>query len=116
MLMMLAFFIVWALLAGMLSAISKDFQNLVNASSSAIFWMSGIIYNVEDIQTPWVRTALKFNPVTVISSGYRKAFIYKEWFWQDKVSLVCFAITFTVFALLAIHAYGKLRKEIPDVL
>lgn len=114
--MMLAFFIVWALLAGMLSAISKDFQNLVNASSSAIFWMSGIIYNVEDIHSTWIRVALKFNPVTVISSGYRRAFIYKKWFWQDRVSLVCFAITFIIFAVLAVRAYSKLRKEIPDVL
>ncbi|MBR0308434.1 MAG: ABC transporter permease [Mogibacterium sp.] len=116
MLMMVAFFIVWSLLAGMLSALSKDFQNLVNASSSAIFWMSGIIYNVEDIETTWIRVALKFNPVTVISSGYRRAFIYKKWFWQDKVSLVCFAITFTIFFILAIRTYKKLRKEIPDVL
>ena len=116
MLMMLAFFIVWSLFAGMLSAISKDFQNLVKALSSAIFWMSGIIYNVEDIQNTWIRVLLKFNPVTVISSGYRRAFIYKKWFWQDRVSLVCFAITFTFFLILALVTYKKLRKEIPDVL
>lgn len=116
MLLMVAFFIVWALLAGMLSAISKDFQNLVNALSSAIFWMSGIIYNVEDIESTWIRVMLKFNPVTVISSGYRRAFIYKKWFWQDKVSLVCFSITFIVFLILALRVYKKLRKEIPDVL
>ncbi len=116
MLLMLAFFIVWSMLAGMLSAISRDFENLVKALSSAIFWMSGIIYNVEDIEATWIRVLLKFNPVTVVSSGYRRAFIYKKWFWQDKVSLVCFACTFTVFLLLALWAYKKLRKEIPDVL
>lgn len=116
MLIMFLFFTVWALFAGMLSSISKDFQNLVNAFSSAIFWMSGIIYNVEDIRTPWIRVLLKFNPVTVISSGYRRAFIYKKWFWQDKVSIVCFSITFTAFLLAALWAYRKLRKDIPDVL
>ena len=78
--------------------------------------MSGIIYNVDDIEWQWLRVALKFNPVTVIASGYRRAFIYKKWFWQDKVSLVCFLITFTLFALGALWAYRKLRKEIPDVL
>lgn len=116
MLMMFAFFTVWSLLGGMLSAISKDFQNLVKAFSSAIFWMSGIIYNVEDIETTWIRVMLKFNPVTVISSGYRRAFVYKKWFWQDKVSLACFSITFLLFAVAALWAYRKLRKEIPDVL
>ena len=116
MLLMFMFFTVWALLAGMLSAISKDFQNLVNAFSSAIFWMSGIIYNVDEIKTRWIRILLKFNPVTVISSGYRRAFVYKKWFWQDKVSIICFSITFIVFAVLAIRSYRDLREDIPDVL
>lgn len=116
MFMMFAFFTVWSLLAGMLSAISKDFENLVKAFSSAIFWMSGIIYNVEDIEQTWIRVLLKFNPVTVISSGYRRAFVYKKWFWEDKVSLVCFSITFIIFFVLAIRTYKKIREDIPDVL
>lgn len=116
MLMMFAFFVVWSLLAGMMSAISKDFQNLVAAMSTAIFWMSGIIYDVDSIPSRWVRILLKFNPVTVVATGYRRAFIYKKWFWQDKVSLVCFAITFTIFLIFAVRAYVRLRKEIPDVL
>lgn len=116
MFMMFAFFTVWSLLAGMLSAISKDFENLVKAFSSAIFWMSGIIYNVEDIEQTWVRVLLKFNPVTVISSGYRRAFVYKTWFWEDRVSLICFSITFIVFFSFAIRTYKKIREDIPDVL
>ena len=102
--------------SGLLSAISKDFQNLVKAFSSAIFWMSGIIYNVDKIKHGWVRLILKFNPVTVISGGYRKSFVYKQWFFEDKVELLCYLTTLTVFSLLALWAYRKLRKEIPDVL
>lgn len=116
MLMMFAFFVIYSLLTGMLSAISRDFQNLVRAMSSAVFWMSGIIYNVDDIPSRTLRIILKFNPVTVVSSGYRRAFIYKKWFWQDKVSLCTFLITFTVFLILALRTYKKLREEIPDVL
>ena len=116
MFMMFLFFTIWALLSGLLSAISKDFQNLVKACSTAIFWMSGIVYNVDDIPNRWIRILLKFNPVTVISSGYRRAFIYKKWFWQDKVSLICFSITLITFLILALNTYKKLRKEIPDVL
>ena len=116
MLMMFLFFTVWALFAGLLSAISKDFQNLVGSLSQAIFWMSGIIYNVDTIQHSWVRLLLKFNPVTVISSGYRRTFIYKQWFFEDKVELLCYCVTLFVFTLGALWAYRRLRKEIPDVL
>lgn len=115
-LMMFAFFTVWSLLAGLLSSISKDFQNLVAAFSTAIFWMSGILYDVDKIRHQSVRLLLKFNPVTVISSGYRKAFIYKEWFYEDMIEMACYLTTLTLFTLAAIWAYRKLRKEIPDVL
>lgn len=116
MLMMIAFFTVWSLFAGLLSALSKDFENLVRACSSAIFWMSGIIYNVNSIGNPVIRLILKFNPVTVIANGYRYSFIYKQWFFEDGVELLCYCITLTVFIVLALWAYKRLRKEIPDVL
>ncbi len=116
MLMMFVFFTTWSLFSGMLSAISKDVQNLVRSFSTAIFWMSGIIYNVDGIHNPTIRLILKFNPVTVIASGYRKAFVYKQWFFEDWTEMGCFMVTLTVFSLLALWAFGKLRKEIPDVL
>ena len=113
---MFAFFTVWSLFGGMLAAISKDFMNFVKAVQTAIFWMSGIVYNVDEIPYTWLRVALKFNPVTVISSGYRKSFIYKEWFWEDKVELIGYATTFLIVFLLSLWAYKKLRKEIPDII
>lgn len=116
MVMMVIFFTIWSLFAGMMSAISKDFQNLVAAMSTAIFWMSGIVYNVDTIPSRTLRILLKFNPVTVVATGYRRAFIYKKWFWQDRVSIFCYCFTLTVFILAALWAYKKLRKEIPDVL
>ena len=116
MVLMVIFYEVWALFAGMLSAISKDFLNLVKAMLQALFWLSGVIYNVDTIESPAVRVALKFNPITVIASGYRKSFIYKEWFWEDKIELIGYTTTFLVFLFLALWAFKKLRKEVPDVL
>lgn len=116
MLLMVMFFTTWSLFAGLLSALSKDFQNLVKAFSTAIFWMSGIIYDVNSIHNPAVRLLLKFNPVTVIANGYRYCFVYKQWFWEDKVELLCYFTTLIIFVLLALWAFKKLRKEIPDVL
>ena len=116
MLMMYLFFEAWALFAGMLSAMSKDFLNLVKSSVQALFWLSGVIYDVNKIRHPAIRTILKFNPVTVLSSGYRKAFIYKEWFWEDKVEMIGIATVYIIMCFLAVWAYKKLRKEIPDVL
>lgn len=116
MLMMFAFFIVWSLFSGLLSCISTDFLNLVKAGSRAIFWMSGIIFNVDKINREWVRVLLKFNPITVIASGYRNTFIYKTWFFETPLDLCCYMVTLIITFLLALWAFKKLRKEIPDVL
>ena len=116
MFMMWLFFEAWSLFAGMLSALSKDFLNLIKSFIQALFWLSGVIYDVNKINNATVRTVLKFNPVTVISSGYRKVFIYKEWFWEDKIELLGYATTLAVVTILALWAYKRLRKEIADVL
>ncbi|MBQ3292638.1 MAG: ABC transporter permease [Mogibacterium sp.] len=116
MLLMFVFFTVWALGGGLLAALSKDFQNLVKSIQTAIFWLSGVMYDVNKINNHTIRVILKFNPITVIASGYRKVFIYKEWFWEDKTELLCFSVTLLAFCILAIWAFRRLRKEVPDVL
>lgn len=116
MLMMFVSFTLWSLFAGMMGAMSKDFLSLVKSCSTAIFWMSGIIYDVNGIHNRYIRTALKLNPVTFISSGYRDVFIYKRWITEDRVGLICYFISLTVTFILALWAYKRLRKEIPDVL
>lgn len=115
-LMMFVWFTVWGLLAGTLSAISKDFLNLVKALSTAIFWMSGILYDVRKIDIPWIRSILSYNPVTIIANGYRHTFIDKTWFFQDLYSMRCYLITTAVTVILALWAYKKLHKDIPDVM
>lgn len=116
MLMMFVFFTVWGLFAGMLSAISKDFLNLVKSLTQAIFWMSGIIYNVDKIDIAWIRTVLNYNPVTIVASGYRHCFIDKTWFFEDAHVIGNYCIVLLVMTIGAIWAYKKLYKDIPDVM
>lgn len=116
MFMMFCFFTVWALFSGMLSAMSKDFFNLVNSFTQAIFWMSGIIYDINSINIYWIKVILQFNPVTIVASGYRHAFIDKSWFFEHPMEIVCYLIVFAIMLFLALWAYKKLYKMIRDVL
>lgn len=115
-LMMFVWFTLWGLFAGMVSAMSKDFLNLVKAFSTAIFWMSGIIYDVNSIDIPWIRAVLQYNPVTIVASGYRHCFIDKTWFFEAPIEMRSYAIVFIVILAAALWAYKKLYKDIPDVL
>ena len=116
MLMSFIFFTLWALFASLISCISKDFSNLVKSITTAIFWLSGIIYNPNTIEIGWIKDILMFNPVTYIVTGYRNVFVDKVWFFDEPKKLICFCIMLVIMFILAMWAYKKLKKEIADVL
>lgn len=116
MLLMLFFFICWSLFSSMLSSISHDFLNLVKSITTAIFWMSGILWDINKINSKLVHDILLFNPVTFFANGYRNVFIYKTWIWEQPRDLISFGIVLVVMLFLAVWSYKKLLKEIPDVL
>lgn len=116
MFLMFAFTIMWSIFTGLLSSISIDFQNLVRSMSTAIFWMSGVLYDVNKIGSPILRIILKLNPVTFVATGYRNCFVYHRWFFEKPKELIAFLLVFLVFTLLALWAFKKVRKEITDVL
>lgn len=107
---------IWALFSSLLAAISKDFSNLVKSFVTAVFWLSGIIWNAEAITIPWLKKLLMLNPVTYLVNGFRNCFINKVWFWEQPKRLLYFVIITLILLVCALWAYRKVRKEIPDVL
>lgn len=116
MLLNLIFFTVFSLLSGLLASMSKDFANLVKSFVTAIFWLSGIVWNINTISIPWLKSFLMINPVTFLVEGYRNCFIHQTWFWEKPKRLMYFAVITLVMLILAVWTYKRLRKEIPDVL
>lgn len=110
------FFTAWALFAGPLAAISKDFSNIVHSFVFAVFWLSGIIWNPETIENEALRRFLHLNPITFLTTGFRNALIDKIWFFEQPKRLMYFFIILLMMNLLAIWSYRKLRKDMPDVL
>ncbi len=116
MIMMFLFFTMWSLFAAPLTAISKDFSNLIKSMIVAIFWFSGIMYDPRKVKIRWLRRLLMLNPVTYFAQGYRDTLIFKVWFWENKIQLIGFMGVLLIMIVLAITTYKKLRKDIPDVL
>jgi teichoic acid transport system permease protein len=114
--LMFAFFTMWSLFASLLSAMSKDFANVVSSFVTAIFWISGIMWDVNSIKDPVLAKVLLFNPVTFLATGYRNVFIYKRWFFQDTFALLAFAIMLAGMFGLALYTFHRLRRDIADVL
>lgn len=116
MLLMFIFFTIWSLFASLLSSMSKDFANLVKSMVTAIFWLSGILWNPETIKIEWIKKLLMINPVTFLTNGFRNCFINGVWFFEQPKRLAYFIVITILLLVLTIWTYKKLRKEIPDVL
>lgn len=113
---MFLFFTIWGLFSSLLGAISKDFANLVKSFVTAVFWLSGILWNAETITVPWIKKILMINPVTFLVNGFRNCFINKVWFFEQPKRLGYFIIMLILMSLVSLWTYKKLKKEIPDVL
>ncbi len=123
MFIMFMFSVGYSLMTSPLSAISKDVSNLIATLSTILFWLSGVIFDVNIIPFEAVRTALLFNPVTFIVQGYRMVFANGSvvhgtmgWIWKDPVFFACGIGTIAVTLIAGLFVFSKLRKEIPDVL
>ena len=108
----------FALFNSTLSVISPDYGNLIKSLTTAVFWLSGIMYNIDKVGNPWFRKVLRINPVTYICSGYRDCYINQRWFFGEvryKSSLGFFTVVLLMWTL-SLFIYNKARKDLPDVL
>lgn len=115
-LLMFVFFNMFSIFASHLSAMSKDFLNLLKAFSTPIFWMSGVIFDVSAIPIQWVQNVLLFNPVTFFVTSFRNAFHDKAWFWENTQMTLSFGIVFVVTLFATLWVYKRLSREVSDAL
>lgn len=113
---MILFFNMVSILTSQISAISKDFKNLITSIVTPLFWLSGIIFNVADLEIEWIKSILLFNPITFFASSYRDALYYKTWIWEEPLALLCFGAVFLATLIVMLLVYKRLNKEVPDVL
>lgn len=114
--MMYGFWYFFSLLLSPLCAMSKDVKNLMSALTTPFFWLSGVLFNVSNIDNALIHTVLYYNPITFFVTGFRAALYDKFWIWEDPMLCIGFAIVFVATALLALVVHKRTNKEVADVL
>ena len=114
--LMFVFFNMFSLVTSLLSAISKDFMNLMKTLSTPLFWLSGIIFNVFKLQVPIVQLILMFNPITFIVTMYRCAVYDKTWIWEKPEAVIGFVVVFAITLVVTLVIYRRTHEEVADVL
>jgi lipopolysaccharide transport system permease protein/teichoic acid transport system permease protein len=94
----------------------KDVGQLVNVMLQFAFWMTPLFWSASRLP-PKLHDLLKLNPVYYLVQGYREAFIYKVWFWEQHPLWTAYfwAVTGGCLVLGAV-VFRRLRPHFADVL
>lgn len=114
--LMFFFFLALSWSTAPMSAVSSDFENLIKSIMTGLFWLSGIVYDTYALPQSWLCKLMLFNPINYFVNGYRKTFLYNEWFFENPTETIIFLVEFIAIIILGIFNYNRLRKRLPDVL
>ncbi|NTU71143.1 MAG: ABC transporter permease [Coriobacteriia bacterium] len=110
-----AFTVVVATLLSALTAVSQDVRQAVKSLMTLLFWMSPVLWSADKLSSPLKQIVLA-NPIAYLTGGYRNAFVYHRWFFQDWEYMLYFWGMLAILALLASYVFTKLEGEFADVL
>lgn len=96
----------------------RDLTQVINILLQVGVWMTPIMWIADEMLADHqkLHLVLKLNPVYYIVAGYRDAFIYKNWFWEQPFwTLYFWGFTAASF-LFGTWIFRRLRVHFADVL
>lgn len=96
----------------------RDLSQIINIGLQIGIWLTPIMWIAEEqlVAHPLLMQILKLNPVYYIVTGYRDAFIYKNWFWERPLWTLYFWCFTAGTLLLGSWVFRRLRVHFADVL
>lgn len=96
----------------------RDLTQIINIGLQVGIWLTPIMWIAENVlkDHQLLQKVLQINPMYYIVSGYRDAFIMKNWFWEHPLWTVyfwCFTIGCFLFGN---WVFNRLRVHFADIL
>jgi len=109
------FCLIVAVLLSAITAFSKDFLQFVRTIMTGLFWFSGIIWPLSNLDG-LLATLIKLNPIVYVVETYRWSMIYHTWFWEQPAWTAYFWGLMLIHAIAAIFIWGRTSRYFADVL
>ncbi|WP_049825260.1 ABC transporter permease [Paenibacillus sp. 1-18] len=93
----------------------KDTSQIVALLVQFGFWLTPIMYPLKMIPEKY-SFLFKANPMYYITDGYRRIFIYRQWFWQDMKLTIYFWVVTLAMLIVGYFLYRKLKPHFADVI
>lgn len=104
-----------ALITSSIAVFIKDTIQFINILMQIFFWTIPIVWKEEAVPIR-VQLLLKCNPVYYLIEGFRNAFVYQKWFWEQPLHTLYFWTVTLALLSLGIWMYKKLNRYFADLL
>ncbi|MDR1016458.1 MAG: ABC transporter permease [Coriobacteriales bacterium] len=111
---MYVFFNIVALTTSMIATVFPDMISICKFLSTPLFWLSGILFNIDNMHSHVISWVLAFNPVTFFDEAIRDCF-EGQWFFLDKRADLGFLVVLVATVLVCVYFCHHLRAEVRDV-
>lgn len=116
---MFAFGVAMSLILSPLGVLLKDTKNLVSAIMQPLFWITPVLYAVNDINDPSPTLELLqklLNPLYFFVYGYRQTFLYDAFFFEDPLYNLYIWIVIGIMFVIGMNIWKKTRELMPDLM
>lgn len=111
----LALMIAISLTTSTLVVISRDIEFLINSFIVLIFWVTPILWSVENL-SGMTALIVKLNPFHYVIQGFRDSMLGQVWFWENPALTIYYWVVTIVLFIIGVFVHGRLRNHFADVL
>lgn len=113
---MIAFLFSVTLLNATISVLVRDYYVMLQSVLRVLFYVSGVVWNLNTMLPGWVVDLLKLNPIVYIIEGFRDSFVGHKGFWQEPSYTVYFWLITLVCLYVGSVLHMKFRERFVDYL
>ena len=104
-----------SLITSTLVVISRDIEFLINSFIVLIFWLTPILWSVDNL-SGMTAFIVKLNPFYYVIHGFRESMLGQTWFWESPLLTAYYWGITGVLFIVGTLIHGKLRNHFADVL
>lgn len=104
-----------SLITSTLVVISRDIEFLLNSIIVLIFWLTPILWSVNNI-SGILSSIVKLNPFFYVIEGFRESVFGEGWFWESPLLTTYYWGLILVLFIIGVFIHGKARDQFADIL
>lgn len=104
-----------ALLTSSLTAVFRDFGELLQPLMRLLFYVSSVVWAIDGL-SPGLQRVMRLNPLVYIIEGYRKCLLYGEGFWSSPGQGAYFWLAALALLAAGCTLHMRLRNRFIDQL